>query len=226
MAKTLLVCGYGPGISDAVARRFSAAGFELALVARDGERLERAAAGLTARAFPCDLSDPGAVAPLVSRVRAGLGGIDVIHWNAVSLAAQDLLTAPLAELRTALDVGVVSLVAAVQAAHQDLKAKKGAVLITGGGFSRYDQNVDAAAVQARAMGLSVTKAAQRKLAGLLHKRLAADGIYVGELVVLGLVKGTAFDSGQATLEASSIAAKFYELYSTRTEVSVNFSERG
>ena len=43
-----------------------------------------------------------------------------------------------------------------------------------------------------------------------------------EVVVLGMVKGTAFDHGNATLEASSIADKFWELNQNRTETSVNF----
>ena len=47
-----------------------------------------------------------------------------------------------------------------------------------------------------------------------------DGVYVGEVVVTGLVKGTAFDSGNATLEASTIAEKFWQLYQTRDATSV------
>jgi len=55
---------------------------------------------------------------------------------------------------------------------------------------------------------------------LLSKSLQADGVYVGEVVVTGLVKGTAFDSGNATLEPSTIAQKFWELYQARDIVSV------
>jgi hypothetical protein len=72
------------------------------------------------------------------------------------------------------------------------------------------------------MGLAVGKAAQHKTVGLLAKRLEKHGVYVGEVVVLGMVKGTAFDSGNATLEPSAIADKFWELYSQRSELSVQF----
>ena len=61
------------------------------------------------------------------------------------------------------------------------------------------------AVQWNAMGTALGKAAQHKLVGLLAAKLSADGIYVGEVVVLGMVKGTRFDSGNATLEASTVA---------------------
>jgi hypothetical protein len=48
--------------------------------------------------------------------------------------------------------------------------------------------------------------------------LKGDGIYVGEVMVMGAVKGTAFDNGSATIEAATVAAKFWELYGARGEV--------
>jgi NADP-dependent 3-hydroxy acid dehydrogenase YdfG len=119
-----------------------------------------------------------------------------------------------------LNVTVHGLLAAVQAALPDLKAQGGALLVTGGGFALYDPAVDAAATQWGAQGLAVGKAAQHKTVGLLSKSLHAEGVYVGEVVVTGLVKGTAFDSGNATLDASTIAEKFWQLYRTRDVTSV------
>ena len=225
---TIVVCGHGPGISDAVARRFAAGGFSVALVARNAERLGDAAkkltgAGVKALAFPCDLGDANAVGRMIADVRGALGPISVIHWNAYSGSAGDLTTAGPVELQRNLDVSVTGLLAAVQASLPDLKTGKGAVLVTGGGFCFYDPNVDAAAVQAKAMGLAVAKAAQHKLVGVLAKRLEREGVYVGEVVVLGLVKGTAFDQGNATLDPHAIAAKFWDLHGRRSETSVKFS---
>lgn len=228
MSKTILICGHGPGISDAVARKFGAEGFSVALAARSADKLAAAAAaleaaGVKAAAFPTDLGDPEAVKALVASARAKLGPIAVIHWNAYAGVAGDLLSAGADEVRKPFDVAVGGLVAAVQAALPDLKAQpNAAVLVTGGGFAFYDAKVDAMATQWNAMGLAVSKAAQHKLVGLLGEKLKADGIYVGEVVVLGLVKGTAFDHGNATLEPSAIAAKFWELYGSRSERSVNF----
>jgi short-subunit dehydrogenase len=70
MQKTILVCGYGPGISAAVANKFGAEGFQVALVARSAGKLEEARADLQARgikaaAFPADLSDPNTTKDLV-----------------------------------------------------------------------------------------------------------------------------------------------------------------
>ncbi|MBL8720260.1 MAG: SDR family NAD(P)-dependent oxidoreductase [Myxococcales bacterium] len=226
MSKTILVCGHGPGISDAVARRFGREGYSVGLVARNAERLDKAAksladAGVTVKAFPTDLSDPKAVRGLVREAR-GLGPIAAIHWNAYGGGAGDLLAAPDSELHAAFGVAVVGLVTAVQEALPDLEAQKGAVLVTGGGFAFYEPAVDAMAVQFQAMGLAIGKAAQHKTVGLLRAALAPKGVYVGEVVVLGMVKGTAFDHGNATLEAKDIAQRFWELADQRKEGSVNF----
>lgn len=224
MAKTIVVCGYGTGISAAVADKFGAEGFSVALVARNAERLGRAvealqAKGVKAAAFPTDLGDPAAVRKLAQRVRAELGPITALHWNAYAGGAGDLLSADVAELRRALDVAVVGLVVLVQEALPDLKQQPGsAILVTNGGFGLFDPKVDAFGIKANSMGLSVANSAKHKLVGLLAKKLEDDGIYVGEVMVLGTVKGTAWDSGNATLEPSAIADKFWHMYQERKEV--------
>jgi NADP-dependent 3-hydroxy acid dehydrogenase YdfG len=224
---TIVVCGHGPGISDAVARRFGRESFAVAIVARNSDRLSVAAraltdAGLDAKAFTCDLGRPDAVRAMIRDVQSALGPIAILHWNAYGGRAGDLTTATIDEARVGLDVAVFGMLAAVQESLADLKAQKGAVLVTGGSLAFYDPKVDAMAVEWGAMGLAVAKAAQHKTAGLLHARLARDGIYVGEVVVQGLVKGTAFDSGNATLEPSAIADRFWGLYERRVDVSVTF----
>ncbi|HEX3853793.1 MAG TPA: hypothetical protein VHW01_22675, partial [Polyangiaceae bacterium] len=156
----------------------------------------------------------------VADVRGSLGPVSVLHWNAYTGGAGDLKTTSMDELSMVLSVAVHGLVAAMQASLPDLKAQKGALLVTGGGFAFYDPNVDAAATQFGAAGLAIAKAAQHKTVGLLSKALQSDGVYVGEVVVTGLVKGTAFDSGNATLEPSAIAERFWQLYRARDVASV------
>jgi NADP-dependent 3-hydroxy acid dehydrogenase YdfG len=230
MSKTIVICGYGPGISDGVARKFGAEGFAVALVARNADKLEAAAkslgeAGITAKAFPCDLADGAAVSAMIGEVRGALGPVTAIHYNAYAGVAGDLLTAKLDDVRKVYDVGVTGLIAAIQEALPDMKAQSGAgaVLITGGGFAFYDKKVDEMIVQYGAMGLGLAKAAQHKLAGLLHQRLAKEGVYCGEVVVLGMVKGTAFDTGQATLTPEAIAEKFWGLYRDRKEATAQIT---
>jgi NADP-dependent 3-hydroxy acid dehydrogenase YdfG len=222
MARTIVISGHGRGISDAVARRFGREGFNVALVARSAERLSEAAAalervGIRAVAFPCDVSDPKQVESMLAKVRASLGDITVLHWNAAAHAAGDLTTAPGSELNAVLDVTVHGLLAGVTATLHDLETNRGAVLVTGGGLSKYDSFMDAVAVQWNAMGLAIGKAAQHKLVGLLHQKLAPRGIFVGEVTVLGIVKGTRADTGQATIDAATVADAFWNLLERRSE---------
>ena len=220
MQRTIVVCGYGPGISDAVANKFGGEGFQVALVARNAEKLEKAcgafeARGVKAAAFPADLTDPDAAKGLVIRVHEKLGPVTVIHWNAYANVAGDVMAADAAALRTVFDVSVTSLVLVVQAALADLKASNGAVLVTNGSLALFEPKVDAMAVHWGAMGLAIANSAKHKLVGLLTEKLRAEGITVGEVVVLGLVKGTAWDSGNATIEPGAIAARFWDIYSKR-----------
>jgi NADP-dependent 3-hydroxy acid dehydrogenase YdfG len=226
-SKTLVVCGYGPGISQAVARRFGREGFSIALLARNAERLAAAEASLRqadveARSFAVDLADPEAVARTIGAAREALGPVAALHYNAYAGGAGDLLKAKPEELRATYDVGVVGLVAAVQAALSDLEAAKGSVLVTGGGLSAYDPEVDRTAASWGLMGLAIGKAAQHKAVGLLAAALGKRGVYVGEVVVLGAVKGTAFDRGRATLDPAEIAERFWTLHTERQPLSVRF----
>ena len=86
MAKTIIVVGYGVGISAAVAEKFGSEGFQVALVARSADRLEAAekslaAKGIKAAAFPTDVSDLAAVKALVGKVREKLGPVTAIHLD-------------------------------------------------------------------------------------------------------------------------------------------------
>lgn len=230
MSKTIIVAGFGPGISNAVAERFGREGFAVAAVARNAERLGAGVKalegkGVKATAFPADLSDAAAVRAVVKKVQAALGPVTALHWNAYAGAAGDLLTASPAEVHAAIDIAVTNLVAAVTEALPDLKKNAGssAVLVTNGGFGKSDPNVDAFAVSSNAMGLALGNAAKHKLVGMLAQKLKADGVYVGEVMVNGMVKGTAWDTGQATLEPSAIADKFFDLYRARE---ATFAEAG
>jgi NADP-dependent 3-hydroxy acid dehydrogenase YdfG len=149
----------------------------------------------------------------------------VIHWNAIGgVDAADLATADVTTVRGVFDVAVVGLVAAIQEALPDLKeSKEGAVLVTNGAFGDDSPQMDELAVLAKAMGVALANAAKHKLVGLLAHRLRTQGVYVGEVMVAGIIKGTEWDRGQATIEASTIANKFWELYQARSEVRARVS---
>jgi NADP-dependent 3-hydroxy acid dehydrogenase YdfG len=224
MSKTIVIVGFGPGNSTTVAEKFGAEGFSVALVGRNEERLAAGVAtlqirGVAAAAFPADAADPAAVAAAIRNVRAGLGPITVIHWNAFGATdAGDLLTAESAALRGIFDVAVLGLLTAAREALPDLKsAGDGAILITNGGFGELSPEIDAYAASLSVMGVALANAAKNKLAGLLSQRLKDDGVYVGEVMVRGTIKGTPTESG-SSVDPARIADKFWELYQSRGEL--------
>ncbi len=81
---TAVVTGAGSGVGQAVALRFAAKGWQVALVGRRAAALEETAAlaGTDARehiaAFPCDISAPDAVAAMGEQVTARFGDVDVL----------------------------------------------------------------------------------------------------------------------------------------------------
>jgi NAD(P)-dependent dehydrogenase (short-subunit alcohol dehydrogenase family) len=224
MAKTIIVAGYGPGISTAVAEKFGAEGFQVAIVGRSADKLAAGAKalehkGIKAAAFTAELGDPVAIRGMVEKVRGALGPISVLEWTAYNNAAGDLLTATPEEVRSLFDVSVVGLVAAVQALLPDLKSEKGAVLVTNGGAGFVAPDVDSMLTQYGIMGLGVSNAAKHKLVGLLAAKLEPHGIYVTEIMIAGTIKGSSFDRGNTpTIEGERVAAKYWELYTARRDL--------
>ncbi len=225
---TIIVCGRGPGISDAVARRFGREGHPVAIVARNADRLAEAARtlnadGVKAAAFPCDLTDADAVQQLVGTVRDRLGPIGIVHWNASTGGAGDLAVGSPHELRAVFDCAVIGLVAAVQSALPDLKAQRGAVLVTGGALGNLDPQLEAAGRElgrdgpGPQQGRSAQGRRPAPPAPRRRERLRRRGRRDRP------VKGTAFDRGNATLDPAVVADRFWELAERRGQVSVTQS---
>ena len=89
MSKIVVITGAGAGVGRATADEFARAGYDVALLSRDPERLEWAAAyaraqGVRALAIPTDVADAGAVEAAAERTERELGPIDI--WVNVAMA--------------------------------------------------------------------------------------------------------------------------------------------
>jgi 7-alpha-hydroxysteroid dehydrogenase len=85
--KVALITGGGKGIGAAIATAFADAGADVAVTARTAADVESVAAAVEARgrralAIPADVNDLGALATLVDRTVAELGGLDIVVNNA------------------------------------------------------------------------------------------------------------------------------------------------
>jgi short-subunit dehydrogenase len=102
MPKVVVVTGASAGVGRATVEEFARQGYDVALLARDPERLERAAVdlraahGVRALAIPTDVADAEAVEAAATRAENELGPIDV--WVNVAMAT---VFAPVAKLTAA-----------------------------------------------------------------------------------------------------------------------------
>ncbi len=223
MSETIVIVGFGPGTGTAVAKKFGENGFSLALVGRNEQKLaasvsELKAQGMNAFGFPADAGDTESIRAAIRAVRSQIGPITVIQWNAYSgLEAGDLLNVDLSSLRSIFDVSVFGLLAATEEALADLKGSgNGAILVANGAFGEASPEMDEISVRIPAMGLALSNAAKNKLAGLLAQRLKGEGVYVGEVMVHGAIKGTSSGNG-GSIDPAIIADKYWELYKSRSE---------
>lgn len=227
---TFIAFGYGPGISHATAQRFAREGYTIALVGRSTERLADGVArfkadGIVATAYEADASDPALVREAVARIRKELGPISAVLWTAFrGGAVRNVLDTAPEDVTGAFGIGVSGLLACTQAALDDLKSStEAAILVANGALGDNTSQADAYAKMLNNDGVALENAAKSKLVGILAERLRDDGIYVGEVTIVGSVKGTATAISGA-IEPSKIADLFWSLTRSRDKTRVRISE--
>ena len=157
---------------------------------------------------------------VIRQVRRQCGPISVVHWNAFGGEPRDLLTTDYASIRSSFDTAIVGLLATVQEAMPDLeRAGDGAILVTNGSAGEINPQMDrfVAGLNStglKLMGIALANAAKDKLVGMLGERLEANGIYVGQVMIDGTVKGTAWDRPDS-INSNEIASAFWNLYQRR-----------
>ncbi|MEU5308022.1 SDR family NAD(P)-dependent oxidoreductase [Streptomyces sp. NPDC021562] len=184
---SVAIVGAGPGLGAAVARRFGREGFRVALVARDGGRLdalvrELSGLGVEARGYSADVRDPDALAAALARAAEELGTVEVLQYSPVPQAdfMRPVLETTHADLRGPVEFSVYGPVAAVQQVLPGMRELgRGTILFVNGGTAVIPHPDRA--------GTSVAFAAESAYGHLLHDRLAGEGVHVGQLVVPGAI---------------------------------------
>ena len=175
--RVCVVTGVGPATGSALARRFAAGGYRVALLARTESRLRELAAELPgATAYPCDVADEAQTVETLAHVARELGPASVLIHNAVGGAFGDFQQIEPAVLQRNFAVNVMALLHLARAvAPAMIDAGEGAILVTG--------NTSAYRGRAHFAGFAPTKAAQRVLAESLARSLGPRGIHVAYLAI-------------------------------------------
>jgi NAD(P)-dependent dehydrogenase (short-subunit alcohol dehydrogenase family) len=179
--KVAVVAGVGPGNGAALAKRFAEAGYAVAMLARSRtslDLLEREIDG--ARGFECDVASPESVARVFARVRAELGPVDVLLYNAGSGIFADVENITAAQFEQSWRVNAYGAFLCARQVIPDMKAgKSGSIVFIGATASRRGGP--------RSAAFAPAKAAQRSLAESMARTLWPAGIHVSLIIVDGVV---------------------------------------
>ena len=172
-----LLTGVGPGTGAAMARRFAAGGYAVAMIARSGDRLASLESEIEhARGYPCDVTDEAALDRAIERVRAELGSPRVVIHNAVGGAFGTFMEIEPEVLRRNFEVNAMALLhLARRVAPAMIAATDGVIIATG--------NTSALRGKSRFAGFAPTKGAQRILAEAIARDLGPKGVHVAYLVI-------------------------------------------
>jgi NAD(P)-dependent dehydrogenase (short-subunit alcohol dehydrogenase family) len=176
-----VVVGVGPGNGAALARRFHAEGYAVAMLARSTELSAALARELPgARAYACDVADGAAVERTFAAVAAELGPVDVLVYNAGSGVWGTVEEITPEQFQDAWRVNTLgAFLASKQVIGSMKKAGRGSIVFIGATASRRG-NVKTAA-------FAPAKAAQRSLAESMARDLWPAGIHVAVVILDGVV---------------------------------------
>jgi NAD(P)-dependent dehydrogenase (short-subunit alcohol dehydrogenase family) len=172
-----VISGVGPGTGTALARRFTAGGHRVAMLARTASRLAALEQELPgAKAYACDVADPAQVEAAISAIERDLGAPEVLIHNAVGGAFGTFREIDPQVLNRNFQVNAMGLLyLARRVAPAMTSAGKGSIVVTG--------NTSALRGKPAFAGFAPTKAAQRILAEAMARDLGPKGVHVAYLVI-------------------------------------------
>ncbi|OAP62467.1 hypothetical protein AYL99_04670 [Fonsecaea erecta] len=187
----IAVVGAGPGIGEAVARRFVAGGFCVALLARTEDKLQKMAQGIdadhgkgSAQYYITDLRQESSVLASFQRIRAELGPVAVLVYNAGArrVNGRAILDTSSEEFENFTKINLFGAFWATKCVLPDmLAAGKGTILFTGAtGALRGNPGL---------ASFSPGKFGLRSLCQIITREYQASGIHAAHIIVDSPVDG-------------------------------------
>ena len=204
--KTIVVVGAGQGLGNHVAERFAKEDFRVVLLARRSDALaeyqkEFDAKGFEVSTVACDVSEAESVKTAFAKIHDEVGTPDVLVYN-VGITTPDNQPLDEEEVLRHFKADVLGAFSCIKAVVTDEFAEKqGTILLTGG--------VAAVSPFPGYTCLAIDKAALRGLTLAMHNELSPRGIFVGTVMVCGIV------GGSEHFAPSNIAEKYWQMYQER-----------
>lgn len=219
MKKTIAIVGAGPGIGKAIAEKFGAGGFQVALLSRNTEKLlpivsYLSGKGVIAQAFHADVLDRQSLTTALKEAKSHFGSIDILEYSPSVYG--DLFiprNITVEDLKYQLDFLLLGAVTAVQEVLPDLlERRSGALLFTTAVSALYPVTFTA--------NIGVVIGALLNYARVLFQDLKADGIYTGIVMVAGWVveKGQKHEDkgdGISLVSPEDVAEQHWQLFTER-----------
>ena len=178
--KVALVVGAGPGLGAALARRFTAGGYGVAVARRRAEEVAALAEEVGGKAYACDATDQASVAALFEGVTADLGTPTLVSYNAGAYSPGSVLDITAEEFERCWRIGCLGGFNVGQAAARGMvQAGGGTLLFTGA----------TAALRGGKgfVNLAVGKFGLRALAQSMARELGPQGVHVAHLIIDGQI---------------------------------------
>ena len=215
-----VIAGVGEGLGYALGRRFAKAGFNVALVARNAERLARLAkdierAGGQAFAAPTDVRAEEEVIALFDEIEAEHGAVEVAVYNAGANFRASILETPADMFQKIWKLGCYAgFLFGREAARRMLPRSKGRILFTGATASVRGASHFSA--------FAAAKGGLRQVAQSMARELGPRNIHVAHVVIDGMIDTVAVRARfperlkempeNAMLDTDAIAETFYAIH--------------
>ena len=207
MAKIIVVVGAGPGIGNAVARRFGKGGYEVVLISRNQRNLDTykekfEELQIPVSVYAADVTDIKGYDETIERIRADHGDPNVVVYN-VGITAKEEEPFPVADVMSHFAADVAGAYETIQQfATPGFAENQGSIIFTGGDLS--------VSPRPGYVALSMDKAALRNLALEKNGELAERGIFVGTVMVCGFIS-----ENDDHFTPDNIAGAYWELNEKR-----------
>jgi NAD(P)-dependent dehydrogenase (short-subunit alcohol dehydrogenase family) len=203
--RTAFIVGAGPGLSASLARVLHGAGLQVALGARDTQKLRELAAALGATTVAIDAAHPESVRAAFRSLESSLGAPDAVFYNAGHRLRGAFVNLDPEAVREALAVTAYGgFLVAQEAVRGMLSRGSGALFFTGASASIKGY--------AQSAPFAMGKFALRGLAQSLAREFGPQGIHVAHFIIDGGIAsparaGTA-QAPDALLDPDAIARTY------------------